>query len=159
VLREVPLLRKEPGEEINILRHLVSTLASENTPADFYEKLARSVAAFEPAPVRHNTSEDSLPPEELPAAPMVFIRRDGPKRPLEAVYDGPYVVLQRARNIFKIQVGPRQETVSTSRLKPAFLGPDELPAQPLPRGRPKRVSFLSLNDVSSSGGVSVVYVH
>jgi hypothetical protein len=76
------------------------------------------------------------------AAPMVFVRRDGPKRPLEAMYDGPYMVLQRARNIFKLQVGPRQELVSTSRLKPAFLGADEQPAQPPSRGRPKRVSFL-----------------
>jgi Integrase core domain/Integrase zinc binding domain len=121
-------------------------LASEDPSPGFYRRLARSVAAFEPAPVLHNTPEDNLQPDELPealmAAPMVFVRRDGPKRPLAALYDGPYVVLQRARNVFKLQVGTRQELVSTSRLKPAFLGEDELPAQPPVRGRPKRVSFL-----------------
>jgi Integrase core domain/Integrase zinc binding domain len=121
-------------------------LASEDPPPEFYRRLARSVAAFEPAPALHNTSEDNLPPEELPealmAAPMVFVRRDGPKRPLAALYDGPYTVLQRAHNVFKLQVGTRQELVSTSRLKPAFLGEDELPAQPPVRGRPKPVSFL-----------------
>jgi hypothetical protein len=121
-------------------------LASEDPSPEFYRRLARSVAAFEPAPALHNTPEDNLPPDELPealmAAPMVFVRRDGPKLPLAALYDGPYVVLQRARNVFKLQVGTRQELVSTSRLKPAFLGEDELPAQPPVRGRPKRVSFL-----------------
>jgi Integrase core domain/Integrase zinc binding domain/RNase H-like domain found in reverse transcriptase len=56
-------------------------LASEDPPPEFYEKLVKSVAAFEPAPDLHNTTADSLPPEELPealmAAPMVFVRRDG----------------------------------------------------------------------------------
>jgi hypothetical protein len=138
-------------------------LASEDPPPEFYEKLARSVATFEPAPLLHNTSEGSLPPKELPealmAAPMVFIRRDGPKRPLEAMYDGLYVVLQRARNVFKIQVGPRQELVSTSRLKPAFLGEVSNQHSLHPEAVPSESSsYLSLNDVSSSGGVSVVYV-
>jgi hypothetical protein len=41
-------------------------LALEDPPLEFYEKLVKLVAAFEPVPALHNTSVDSFPLEELP---------------------------------------------------------------------------------------------
>jgi hypothetical protein len=55
------------------------------------------------------------------------------------MYDGPYLVLERSLHFFKIQVGSRQDTVSTLRLKPCRLPPDAQLATPPRRGRPSTV--------------------
>ena len=78
--------------------------------------------------------------------------------PLEPLYDGPYKVLQRSLHTFRLQIGNKQDTVSTSRLKAVQEDPDVQPAVPRPRGRPrklpvaapapsKRVSFSKLPPV------------
>jgi hypothetical protein len=81
-------------------------LALEDPPPEFYEELVKSVAAFELAPALHNPSVDSFPLEELPealmVAPIVFVRREGPNQLFMALYDGPYVVLQRMHIVSKI---------------------------------------------------------
>jgi hypothetical protein len=64
--------------------------------------------------------------------------------PLEPLYEGPYSVLARSRDWFRIQVGNRTDTISTSHLKPC-LDPSAPPAEPRRRGRPpgppKTVTF------------------
>ena len=78
--------------------------------------------------------------------------------PLEPLYDGPYKVLQRSLHTFRLQIGTKQDTVSTSRLKAVQEDPDVQPAVPRPRGQPrklpvaapapsKRVSFSKLPPV------------
>ena len=47
----------------------------------------------------------------------MLVRRDGHVLPLEPLYDGPYKVLQRSLRTFRLQIGNKQDTVSTSRLK------------------------------------------
>ncbi len=84
----------------------------------------------------HNTPAPLQLPEELLLARHVLIRRDGHAPPLAATYDGPYLVLERSLRFFKLQIGDRQERVSTLRLKPCFSPPDVQVAQPPRRGRP-----------------------
>jgi hypothetical protein len=52
------------------------------------------------------------------------------------MYNGTYLVLERSLRFFKIQVGTRQDTVSTLRLKPCRSPPDAQPAVPPRRSRP-----------------------
>ena len=89
---------------------------------------------------RHNTAASRAAPTELPAAlltaPYVLVRRDGHVPPLELLYDGPYAVLRRCPQYFTIQLGDREEVVSTSRLKPCQ-SPVTVAAQPRTRGRPR----------------------
>jgi hypothetical protein len=105
---------------------------------------------FQPVSTRHNSSE-MLPldlPEELLSARFVLIRKDGPSRPLDRPYDGPYEVVQWSRSVFKIRMGDKLVNVSTC-LKPVVSSGPVIPARPPLRGRPKkRVSF----DCQSSDG-------
>ena len=80
----------------------------------------------------------SLLPAALLSATYVLVRRDGHVPPLTPLYDGPYKVLQRSLHIFRLQIGNRQDTVSTSRLKAVQEDPDVGPAEPRPRGRPRK---------------------
>jgi hypothetical protein len=91
---------------------------------------------------RHNTAADKgLPgdlPQELWAADRVWVRRGGHAPPLAPLYDSPYTVLQRSLRHFRLQMGDREDNVSTSRLKPCAGGAAIPTAAPPRRGRPRR---------------------
>ena len=92
------------------------------------------MAHFQPVQPAHNTAENRKAPVQLPsdlaATRYVLVHRDGHIPPLTPLYDGPYLVLQRSLRTFRIQVGRRQETVSTQRLKAVADDPGTEPAQP-----------------------------
>jgi transposase InsO family protein len=75
-------------------------------------------------------------PADLLQAEMVFVRNDAKQPPLSPVYSGPYRVLERSLRYFKLQIGDRTDTVSTLRLKAAYLPASAVPAVPPRRGRP-----------------------
>jgi hypothetical protein len=88
---------------------------------------------------RHNTAADKELPEDLPqelvAADRVWVCRGDHAPPLSPLYDGPNAVLQRSLRHFRLQLGDREDNVSTSRLKPCT-GDATIPkaAQPAPPG-------------------------
>jgi hypothetical protein len=88
---------------------------------------------------RHNVAADRELPEDLPpdlwAADRVWVRRCGHVPPLTPLYDGPYAVLQRSLRTFKLQIGAKEDQVSTSRLKPCSASTPT--ASPPTRGRPR----------------------
>jgi hypothetical protein len=88
---------------------------------------------------RHNVAADRELPEDLPpdlwAADRVWVRRCGHVPPLTPLYDGPYAVLQRSLRAFKLQIGAKEDQVSTSRLKPCSASTPT--ATPPTRGRPR----------------------
>jgi hypothetical protein len=74
---------------------------------------------------------------------MVFVRNDAKLLPLSPLYSGPYRVIERSLRYFKIQIGDKVDTVSTLRLKAAYLPASALPAQPPRRGRPPQPAVKS----------------
>jgi hypothetical protein len=90
-------------------------------------------------------------PEYLEKADWVWVRKDGVKKPLGPLYDGPFQVSSRQREFFRVKMGDREESVSTSRLKPAHVPPGTEPAQPPKRGRPKHVRFKEHGQPSPGG--------
>jgi hypothetical protein len=88
---------------------------------------------------RHNVAADRALPEDLPpdlwAADRVWVRRCSHVPPLTPLYDGPYTVLQRSLRAFKLQIGAKEDQVSTSRLKPCSSSTPT--ASPPTRGRPR----------------------
>jgi hypothetical protein len=78
----------------------------------------------------HNTPAPMQLPKNLLLARHVIIRKDGHVPPLAAIYDGPYLVLERSLRTFKLQIGNKQENVSTFRLKACVSPPDVQVAQP-----------------------------
>ncbi len=94
---------------------------------------------------RHNTAADKELPVDLPwelwAADRVWVRQGGHAPPLSTLYNGPYTVLQRSLGHFWLQLGNREDNVSTSRpsrLKPCTGGAVVPTAAPPRHGRPRR---------------------
>jgi Integrase core domain len=143
-------LRAAPREEDNISpaqavfgtpivlpgQFLDSNIVNE---VEFFQKFSKAVGAAEIINTRHNVARAQQAPEDLPVdllqAEAVLVRRDGHVPPLAPLYDGPYRVLTRSRDFFRLQMGDRTDTVSTSRLK-LCLDPAAVPAAPPRRGRP-----------------------
>jgi len=103
----------------------------------FLEEFQGLLAARKPLPSAHH-SRPAPPrlPEELLMSKFVLVRHDGVQPPLSPLYDGPYLVLERSLHFFKLQIGLRTDTVSTSRLKACHTPPDAVAAVPPRRGRP-----------------------
>ena len=69
--------------------------------------------------------------KDIQTTPKVFLRQDAPTGALQPPYDGPYEVLNRGENTFKIRVKGKAINVSIDRLKPAYtLTEDEDKLQP-----------------------------
>jgi hypothetical protein len=71
-------------------------------------------------------------PDQLLRATHVLVRRNAVQRPLSPLYDGPYLVLERSLHTFKLQMGDRMDTVSTSRLKTCMAPPPPRRMSPSP---------------------------
>ena len=101
-------------------------------------------------PAHHSTPKPQELPEELLLSQYVLVRHDGVQPPLSAVYDGPYLVLERSLHVFKIRIGDRVDTVSTHRLKACHAPQGMEAALPPRRGRPPG---RSLGLPATSGGL------
>jgi Integrase core domain len=98
---------------------------------------------FQPLPTTHNIPPQGLPEvlsDDLLAAHFVFVRRDGPSRPLDKPYEGPYEVVKKSKTVFQLRLGSRLVNLSTARLKPVISGQLVVPALPPHWGRPKKKS-------------------
>ena len=80
----------------------------------------------------------------LDDASWVYVRRGASSGPLEPVYAGPYLVLQRSNKVFRLQVGCREEVESADRLKPQT-GSTPTSVAPSRRGRPPRSGGASIS--------------
>jgi hypothetical protein len=77
------------------------------------------------------------PPTALMEASHVYIRRGGAITPLAPLFAGPYKVVARKAQFFKLEIGGRLEMVSVDRLKPHLgLSPVVAVAPPPVRGWP-----------------------
>ena len=113
-------------------------LSVPDAPSSAFLEAAR--AATTPLAANHHRPPPPPPalPADLLAADMVLVRVDGHKPPLAPLYAGPYKVIERSLYYFKLQVGEKVDTVSTSRLKAAFLPAGTSAALPPRRGRPPK---------------------
>jgi hypothetical protein len=116
---------------------------------EFFDELRLRMSGFQPTAPAHNISARAAAPDELPPdllqAKYVLVRRDAQHHSLQPAYEGPYLVLKRSRNAFLLQLGGRTDTVSTHRLKAAYVPDNVGAAEPPRRGRPpvqRQVSFL-----------------
>ncbi len=100
---------------------------------------------------RHSTAADKELPEDLPqelwAAERIWVRRSGHLPPHWPLYDGPYTGLQRSLHHFRLQMGDKEDNISTSCFKPctttAVPPQHDQPRRELPNNAalPKRVGF------------------
>ena len=108
------------------------------------------VERLQPKPTAHHRQPQVHVPEELATSSHVFVLRGGVQPTLTAPYDGPFRVLERGPNGFRVQFpGKGSDIVALARLKPAFVNreetanandsdqelDDEIPPSPPPPGR------------------------
>ena len=127
-------------DDAELLRQQRSTLRN----------LQVEVERLQPKPTsRHRTPQVHIP-EDLATATHVLVLRGGVQPSLTAPYDGPFRVLSRGPNGFRVQFpGRGSDIVALARLKPAFISrdfparesdseqelDDEVPPSPPPPGR------------------------
>ena len=113
-------------------------LAQPEPPAaPFLSDLQDVLSSRQPRATSHH-SQPGPPqlPDDLLRSRFVLVRRDAVQPPLQPLYDGPYLVLERSLRFFKLQIGDKTDVVSTSRLKACQAPPDTPAAVPPRRGRP-----------------------
>ena len=117
--------------------------------------LRRAMLGTSAPPVSHARDSPVWIDPKLQECSHVFIRRQGLRRPLEPLYDGPFKILKRANTYYTVQLGDSQDTVSITRLKPVLTDSPIQEARPKKRGRPpkeKRTTSPAKPTFSSSKG-------
>ena len=90
--------------------------------------LRLEVERLQPKPTSHHRRPAVHIPEDLATATHVLVRR-GLQPSMTSPYDGPFKVLARNRDGFRIQFpGRPSDVVALSRLKPAFVSRDDIEA-------------------------------
>jgi len=85
----------------------------------FLEKFRQHMQLIRSIPAAHHHRKPLL---FTKICSLVFLRVDAVKKPLQPPYEGPYEVLERISDVvFKIKIQGEAVTVSTERLKPAFI--------------------------------------
>jgi hypothetical protein len=115
---------------------------------EFFINFFQAVGAAKIIPSRRNVARAHQAPEDLPADLLrdeaVLVLHDGHVPPLVPLYDGPYLMLTRSCNFFRLQISDRTDTVFTSCLKPCT-DPAAAPAAPhrcgCPPGQQKDITF------------------
>ena len=123
------------GEQLRLPGEFFTTSAGNwNTDPSFVVDLRQRMQQVRPVPpVWHGEeSRRSFVHTDLPTATHVFVRVGAHKSPLQALYKGPFKVLERHSKYFKLDLGNREDTVSIDRLKPAFMD-EPLLAAPMVR--------------------------
>ena len=118
---------------------------------DFITRLRMAMAAVPVVPTNTAATSPSWVDDALETCTHVWVRRDGHVKPLDALYDGPFVVLERSDKVFKLQIGLKPVTVSIDRLKPVHSELPIVPMQPRRRGRPPRVPAVAPPTTTTSG--------
>lgn len=138
-------------------------------PQVFVERFRRFMRNVRSTPTAHHNKTRVFAHKTLHTCSHVFVRFDEVRRPLEAPYRGPYEVIERlSKFVFKISVDGIPATISTERLKPAFMENQVPPrststVQPdLPAASsstssspPSTSEFVALKTSRHSGGATV----
>lgn len=91
-------------------------------PQEFIEQFRVFMREVRSAPSAHHNKTKAFSHGTLFSCTHVFIRVDSVKKPLEQPYRGPYEVIDRLSEfVFKINIDGNPTTISTERLKPAFI--------------------------------------
>lgn len=109
------------GEPIRLPSDFFIDSSSDLDVPDLLLPLRERMHKLQSVPVLHHSSTTPFVHRDLSSCTHVFVRHDAHRPPLQPVYDGPYVVLERTPKVFTIATPRGTQTVTIDRLKPAFL--------------------------------------
>ena len=106
---------------------------------DFLQRLRLAAASLPVVPTcSASKSTSSWVDVALQSCSHVWVGRDGHVKPLEPLYDGPFLVMTRSEKTFQLQIGAELQSISIDRLKPVHSDTEVSVQQPRKRGRPPR---------------------
>ena len=115
------------GEPLRVPGEFLAPVPQQVEVSTFIEQLRRHMNQLRPTPAARHTSPGTFIHKDLPHSTHVFLRQDGVRRSLQQPYSGPHLVLARTDKTLDIVVRGRNVTVSTDRVKPAYLLQDAQP--------------------------------
>ncbi|XP_049808949.1 uncharacterized protein LOC126252126 [Schistocerca nitens] len=92
-----------------------------STASEFTTRLREHIRQLRPTMPRNQLGRHSFVFAELDKCTHVFLRNDTVREPLQPPYDGPYLVVSRDTNTFRIMINSTPTTVAVDHMKPAFL--------------------------------------
>ena len=98
-------------------------LAASPTARDQFQVITELRRHFElrPVPAARHASPATFIYKDVADSTHVLLRQDAVRRPLDPPYSGPHKVLARTKKTLRITMNGRPVTVSTDRVKPAYI--------------------------------------
>ena len=133
------------GEPLRVPGELLAASPTTRDPSELITQLRRHFEQLRPVPAARHASPAVFVHKDLADSTHVFLRQDAVRRPLDPPYSGPYKVLARTKKTLRIAINGRPVTVSTDRVKPAYImvetdgrtmtarAPPEQTSQPAPQ--------------------------
>jgi hypothetical protein len=109
------------GEPLRIPGELLTPTANPVDPAHLITELRQHMTRLRPIPATRHASPATFVHQDLQKCTHVFLRQDAMRRTLEPPYIGPFKVLSRRDKTIRLLVRGRPTTVSTDRVKPAYM--------------------------------------
>ena len=109
------------GEPLRIPGEMLAAPPITGDPSELITQLRRHFEQLRPVPGARHASPAVFVHKDLAESTHVFLRQGAVRRPLEPPYSGPYKVLARTKKTMRIAINGRPVTVSTDRVKPAFI--------------------------------------
>jgi hypothetical protein len=109
------------GESLRIPGELLTPSANPVDPALLITELHQHMARLRPVPAARHASPATSLHKDLEKCTHVFLRQDAMRWALEPPYSGPYQVLSWRDKTLQLLIRRRPVTVSTDRVKPAYI--------------------------------------
>jgi cleavage and polyadenylation specificity factor subunit 1 len=109
------------GESLRIPGELLTPTTEPVDPAHLITELRQHVARLRPVPAARHASPSTFVHSDLESCTHIFLRQDTTRRAFEPPYSGPYQVLSRREKTLQLLMRGRPVTVSTDRVKPAYI--------------------------------------
>ena len=132
-----------PGQLLS--QHQTDDNAEQVQRRNILDNLHLEVARIQPTPTSAHRRPRVYIPEELRRASHVFVQRGGVQPTLATPYVGPYRVVSRQNDSFRVAIpGSPTESINIARLRPAVMPsdddenpPSDPPSPPRPGRRPR----------------------
>ena len=109
------------GETLRIPGEFLTASPTARDQFEVITELRRHFEQIRPVPAARHASPATFIYKDLADSTHVFLRQDAVRRPLDPPYSGPHKVLARTKKTLRITMNGRPVTVSTDRVKPAYI--------------------------------------
>jgi cleavage and polyadenylation specificity factor subunit 1 len=109
------------GEPLRIPGELLTPNANPVDPALLITELHQHMARLRPVPAAHHACPATFVHKDLRKCTHVFLCQDTTRQALEPPFSSPYQVLSRRDKTLQLLIRWRPVTVSTDRVKPAYI--------------------------------------